>query len=268
MPRRWGFWRSWWGWHKLFNLYIYVMKALKIIISIFLTISFESAIGQQLNKVEREYFILGTLNDYMGRYLDPRDKSLIDRYDALQGPLITAIDSILEKDYANSSYKVDRYFDSNGDLISAKIFSDTVFTKINAYYSFRESGSSTSDNDPQLNNKPILMGTLKKDIFNNASEKLAFLAGAYVRYGLPNDTAYLINIGNSLSKATMCFQLLQEFDCKPSYNILHNIPTIHQVYFHPSNKVKTYLEQCMYLRKRLYDAELLWIEKITNAAKH
>lgn len=38
--------------------------------------------SQSMTRVQAEYFILGTLNDYMGRSLDPREKNLVDRYDA------------------------------------------------------------------------------------------------------------------------------------------------------------------------------------------
>jgi len=164
--------------------------------------------------------------------------------------------------------KVDRYLDSAGNLLSAKIFSETLSKKFNAYYTFQESGSFASDNDPEINGKPILMGSLKTNIFANDSEKLAFLAGTYVRYGLFNDTAYLINIGNSLSKAAICYQLLKELNCKPSYEILKdNTPTIYDVYFHPNKKVESYLQRFMFLRKRLDDGEKLFIKKMMSRSR-
>ena len=232
--------------------YIYAMRTPKILIAILLLIIGKSSLGQKLNKVEREYFILGTLSDYMGRYLDPRDKNVVDRYDALEFPLIDAIDSVLKKDYTNSSYKVDKYSDSGVNVRSAKILSDTLFKKLNSYYVFHESGSYTSDGDPELDNRPILMGALKENIFSDDAEKFAFLAGAYVRFGFRKDTCYEILIANSLSKARVCYEVLKYFKCKPFYTTIQgNIPTPHMVYFHPTKEMEEYLNRFMYLRRRL-----------------
>jgi hypothetical protein len=141
--------------------------------------------------MQREYFVLGTLDDYMGRQLDPSGKNLFDRYDATQGPLVSAVDSILKIDYPVSDYKVQRYLDANGNPLSAKIFSDKLSSKFNSYYQFEPSGSYTSPRD-----EAILRGKLRVDAFKNQEQKLAFLTGVYVRYGSPNDTACLISIPN------------------------------------------------------------------------
>jgi len=245
------------------------MKGPKLFILLFSLAIANSSFGQKLNKVEREYFVLGTLSDYMGRDLDPREKNLLDRYDALQGALITVVDSLLKIDYPISSYKVDRYLDSSSNLQSGKIFSDNLSTKFNSYYVFKESGEFTSDNDPQLNFKPILRGALKKEIFANDPQKMAFLAGAFVRFGLVNDTAYEISIANSYSKAKVCYDLLADFKCEPVYQISQNyIPVGHHVYFHPSQKIKIYLQQFMYLRKRLDESEQMWFEREIKGSKH
>ena len=210
------------------------------------------AFGQNLTKIQREYFILGTLDDYMGRNADPRFAKMLDRYYANEGPLLTTIDSLLKIDYSESVYNVQRNIDTLGNPMSFSIYSDTLAKKYNSYYTFKPSGSFTVDADPELDSKPILLGALKPDIFKTDSVKLAFLAGTYVRFGFENDTAYMLNMGNSLSKAKICYQLLKEFNCRPYYEILkNNIPVMHHVYFHPSAQVAAYMQRYMYLRKQL-----------------
>lgn len=227
------------------------------LITFLLIILSQALFGQTLNKIQREYFVLGTLDDYMGRQLDPRDKNLLDSYDATQGPLVNVIDSVLKIDYPVSDYKVERYTDTAGHPLSFKIFSKILSEKFNGYYDFESSGSTTSDNDPELDNKPILMGKLKQDIFRSTEDKLAFLAGVYVRYGFPNDTAYEIAIPNGPYKSSICYKLLKDMNCNPAYIILKDhIPVGHLLYFHPSPQVKAYLEKFMPLRKKLYDSLL------------
>jgi hypothetical protein len=244
------------------------MTSNKLAIAIFFITICNGVFGQGLNKIQREYFLLGTLNDYMGRSVDPRDKNLVDRYDAIQGPLVNTLDSILKLDYPNSAYRVERYTDSKNAPLSFKIFSDTLFKKLNKYYIFKQSGSFTSDNNPQLNNRPILVGALKTNVFHNDSEKLAFLAGTYVRFGLSNDTAYEISIANSYSKAIVCYHLLTDFKCKATYQVRQNyIPTGFHVYFHPNAQVKAYLQNYIYLRKRLDEALNAYIQKIKSESR-
>jgi hypothetical protein len=222
----------------------------------------KSTFGQTLNKVQREYFILGTLCDYMGREIEPREAYLLDRYDATQGPLVKAVDSILKIDYPVSDYKVENYTDKAGNALSFKIFSKMLSDKFNGYYDFKPSGSSTSDNDPLLNNRPIMTGVLKKNIFSNDNDKLAFLAGVYVRYGIVNDTSYEISIGNGPYKASVCYKLLKDMNCNPSYEILKdNIPVGHLLYFHPTLQVKSYLQKFMPLRNKLNNNLIAFFKK-------
>lgn len=235
-------------------MYFYViMISKKPLITFLLIIISQALFGQILNKTQREYFVLGTLDDYMGRQLDPRNQNLVDSYDATQGPLVTAVDSIFKIDYSVSDYKVERYTDTAGHPLSFKIFSKILSKKFNEYYEFEPSGSSTSDNDPALNNKPILMGALKQNIFKNNEDKLAFLSGVYVRYGVVNDTTWEIIIPNGPYKASVCYKLLRDMNCAPSYTFLKDhIPVPHILDFHPTLEVKAYLEKFMPLRKKLH----------------
>lgn len=228
------------------------MKIARPFIVISLLFFYNVSVSQNLDKRGREFFILGTLRDYMGRQQDPRDSSLFDRYYVGEDRLVMAIDSILKCDYPSDIYHINKHI-GRDSLATYQIFSSKLVKTVDAYYNFEQSGSSTVSDDPDLNHLPILTGRLKENIFKNDNDKLAFLAGVYVRFGRPNDTSFLISMGNSLSKTSVCLELLKEFNCKPSLTILYNIPTIFQVYFHPNEMVGAYLKNYMYLRKGIND---------------
>jgi hypothetical protein len=214
--------------------------------------------GQPLTKIQREFFVLGTLDDYMGRRLNPDEKNLLDSYYSYEGSLVTMLDSLLKIDYSSSDYKAERYFTSDGTPASSKIFSNIISEKFNSYYRFKPSGFFTLEHDT------IYWGKLKGGIFKTDAEKLAFLAGVYVRFGMRNDTAYEISIANSTSKTLICTDLLKEFNCKPTYSIWKNyIPVGHHVYFHPTEELKAYLQQYMYARKRLENSYKAIFQKMS-----
>ena len=192
--------------------------------------------SQSMTKTQAEYFILGTLNDYMGRSLDPREKNLVDRYDRLQGPVVDALEPVIKSIYPNVSYKAERYKDKDGQPLSYKIYSDTLARVLNSYYLFSAAKHWTDTGEE------ILSGRLNADKIKTEEQQLAFLAGVYARFGVPCDTAYHISIANSVSKARLCTQLLAGLNSEPYYQIMRDfIPNGHHVYFHPSAKVKAYL---------------------------
>jgi hypothetical protein len=211
--------------------------------------------AQSLNKNQSEYFVLGTLKDYMGRTFDSGAKDILDAYNRLEIPLAIAIDSIIQKNFPLSGHRLETYRQVDGKILSAKIFSATLSNKFNQYYDFKPNGSYTLKRDT------ILTGKLTENLFKTEKEKLAFLAGAYVRFGQANDTAYCISIANSTSKAKVCYELLKALGCKPSYQIINYIPVGHKVYFHPNANLLRELEKFAYLRKRLNQSLENWIKE-------
>jgi hypothetical protein len=61
--------------------------------------------AQTENKSLNEFFILGTLKDYMGRDLDPRQENLLDRYDPSEGVMKSIIDSLVRTTYQKKNIK-------------------------------------------------------------------------------------------------------------------------------------------------------------------
>jgi len=209
------------------------------------------AYAQTENKSLNEFFILGNLNDYMGRTLDPRQENLLDRYDPSEGVMKTIVDSLISTTYPKEVY---REMEIGVNTIS----SNFLATRFNEFYSYSTSHSSTPEG------KEILTGRLRDNIMQNEQEKLAFLAGAFLRFGSISDSAYCISVANSLSKAEVCNKLLNDLGCEPYYNIRRNIPNIHHVFFHPTQKVMAYLKKYERLHKTVEDSRKLFFQNMIN----
>jgi len=213
----------------------------------------QRTLAQNPNSERDEYFILGTLDDYMGRLHDPRFKDRVDEYYHYEKSLAMRVDSLLKKTYPLMPLRL------NADKSRYDIYSADIAAVFDEYYDFVPSGSST------MAREPILRGTLKKDIFKNNDEKLAFLSGAYARYRQDVDTAYCIRIANSASKARVCYEILKELNCKASYQILAYIPTGHAVYFHPTPRVAAYLKKYAGISDQINKDMQLMTDSIMNA---
>lgn len=207
-------------------------------------------------KVNDTFFILGTFEDYMGRRQDPRTKDRVDYYYHYEKTLAYYVDSLLQKKYPKMSLEMrvskNRY----------EIYSTAIEKEFEQYYNYKPSNSYTSKT-----HEPILKGVLNPDVFKNDQQKLSFLAGVYSRFGQDNDTAYCIRVANSMSKVQICNQLLKEFNCKPYYEIVNNIPTGHVLYFHPDKKVKRYLDKYNTLRKEIDKAMIAMTDSIMTEVK-
>jgi hypothetical protein len=81
---------------------------MKIIYVFFLTFLFQTnfyGFSQTEKKTLNEFLILGTLSDYMGRWLDPRQENLLDRYDPSEGVMKSIIDSLVRTTYPKKNIK-------------------------------------------------------------------------------------------------------------------------------------------------------------------
>jgi len=209
------------------------------------------AYAQTENKSLNEFLILGTLNDYMGRRLDPEQENLLDRYDPSEGVMKSIIDSLVRTTYPKKKYQ-------EMEIGVNTISSDFLANRFNEFYNYNKSGSST------LDGREVLVGKLKDNIMQNEQEKLAFLAGAFLRFGSISDSAYCISVANSLSKAEVCNKLLNDLGCEPYYNIRRNIPNIHHVFFHPTQEVLAYLKKYEKLHKTVEDSRKLFFQNMIN----
>jgi hypothetical protein len=228
------------------------MKAIFFLLTTVLVVSGFYSHAQSQNKKLNEFLILGTLNDYMGRELNPEDSTLFDRYYyPSEVRMMTTVDSLIKVTYPKKIY----------DLVQktgSTIQSDFLAKRFNVFYNFSPGALST------VNGVKILRGELKDDIFHNEQEKLAFLAGVYLRFGNTCDSAYYVSLPNAGSKAKICNKLLKELGCRPLYHILRNIPVGHYVFFHPTPKVLTYLKRYEQLQEKYPKGLRVYIQRMYN----
>lgn len=231
------------------------MKIIYVLLLFFLFQTNFYAFSQTEEKPLNEFLLLGTLKDYMGRTLDPRQKNLLDRYDPSEGVMKLLIDSLVKTTYSKKVYQ-------EMEIGVNTISSNFLANRFNAFYNYNKSSSSTPDG------REILTGKLKNNIMRNEQDKLAFLTGAFLRFGSIRDSAYCISIANSLSKAEVCNTLLKELGCKPYYNIRRNyIPVGHDVFFHPTPKVLSYLKKYEKLYTQIGDSRELFIQNMINRSR-
>jgi hypothetical protein len=215
----------------------------KIFLTIFILIScFQLCISQDTKvQIDYKYFLLGTLRDYMGRPKYKEIDTQVDYYYKFEKSLALKIDSLFKSDYLDMKLIVEK------DSSRYKIFSEKMADYINYFYDFKPSGSFTMSNNTEY------YGVLKSNIFVNIVQKLSFITGAYVRYGKENDSLFCMTLANSVSIAKICVNLLKDLKCtNVAYNIQTNsVPVIHYIYFTPTDELKLYLNEIMYLRKKI-----------------
>lgn len=182
---------------------------------------------------EKESFLIGTLDDYMGHHqtFNPTgDKfyyQMVDIYFQDEKKIALLIDSLFK--FENT----DLHINNNGSSKRIKLYSATLSKKVDKYYIYKPSGSYTVSNDT------IYSGSLKKDMIKTDEQKLSFLVGVFLRNGGTTDSKEcFISTPNSPNKAKLCTEFLKEFSCKNvELKVLNNIPTGYWVFFEPSEKI-------------------------------
>ena len=210
-----------------------------------------SLFAQKSNlELDNNYFLLGTLSDYMGRTKSADFNHCVERLNEnTEKTLILHLDTIFKKKYT------DYHFDSTRKAI----FSEKLSNEVNAFYDFKSIAGYT------MNYDTIYRGTLKQNIFNTELQKISFIAGIYSRFGEINKEEYFIRLLNSTSKFSECLTILKQLGCTDIKTIiLKNIPLNQIVYFEPSKKLKEYLNHYKYFVKRRKFEMDRYIEKMSN----
>ncbi len=220
------------------------------------------------NKFDKEYFLLGTLNEYMGyqRTFTPADDFYYQRVDILNAKelnLCVFIDSLFSADYP------DIRIENNGASMGLKIYSPSLSQKLDDFFDYKPGGMYTGKMDT------VYFGTMKPEIVVNEKQIRSFLLGAWLRYGLSAEhTNILIHLlktekrietdkefhtgiqafsmSNASSKAKLCKVLLEKLGCKNvEYYYRESIPAGHFVLFTPNQKIKKVIKSAELLRAHI-----------------
>jgi len=217
-------------------------------------------------EIDYEYFLLGTLNDYMGRETFKKIDNRVDEYYQNSKPLVFLLDSVFRDKFPDLIVSTN---EKNGRL---ELQSWSLAQKMNEYYSYIPSGRGayigeadvTTLNLDSLTKTPdfystyfdtIYTGRIRNDIFSNDIQRLSFITGAYMRFGGERDSLYFIRIANSISKVRIAAEQLKELKCSNIEYVVNkgHIPTYHTAYFTPTPELKNYLVTVNQILDRFVD---------------
>lgn len=173
-------------------------------------------------KIDTTFFLLGTLNDYMGRKWIAKGE-VFDRYYPFEKPLMKFVDRIVKKEYKIVLIEKD-------NCLNSKEMAD----KMNSFY---------------------VENNLNDSLFTTKEKNLSFLLGAYYRYGEKvTDNIYKIQIANSF-KHIEIQKILISLGCKNIfYKRLQNIPVQNIIYFESNDLIKAYFETIEFEKQKLFDS--------------
>ena len=235
-------------------------------------------------KYDKESFLIGMLNEYMGyqRTFTNRDDFYYQRVDImskhdLKNSLF--IDSMFNLHYTDITIV------NNGAPQGIKMYSPTLSLKIDDYYNYKPNGIRTLLGDT------VYGGNIKKEKFKTEKQKLSFLLGAYLRYGgdkvrtnsiiqllkkekLLNEekeyenVSYGLFMPNAQTKAKICVEFLKDLACKDvEYVYRKSIPAGNFVIFVPYNKVLEVINEAERLEKYIEKIDIHHVEFTPDGTK-
>lgn len=233
---------------------------MKILITLITVLSLLTCDKKEKISLDNDYFLIGTLSDYMGREKYKNVSERVDKYTQSEKQLCLSIDSIFRNSYT------DLEFSSSVHKISKEnefeLHSKTLAERIESFYSYKPSGRMAYNGQTEIeklnldsltktpdfyttNFDTIYTGSLKLNVFTTENQKVSFITGAYVRFGWQTDSLYHIRVFNSVSKVRILNDLLKELGCTNiDYEIKKGyIPTGHTVSFIPTKLLNEYFEK-------------------------
>lgn len=228
------------------------MKRIIFLSLLFIIVLFSK--GQSIKlKVDYDCFLLGTLDDYMGREKYKKIDDRVDLYSQSHKSLVFFLDSIFQDKYPDLTLN-----EKEGRL---DLQSKLLAQKVNDFYFFKPSSRRSYNGEVDLGTlnldsltktddfytkyfDSVYVGHIKNDVFKKDFERLSFIAGAYIRFGGEKDSLCFISIPNSVSKVKVLTEQLKELKCtNVNYMVKKDyIPVGHTVYFTPSDELKKYIE--------------------------
>ena len=278
-------------------------------------------------KYDKESFLVGILNEYMGNkrvFIAGIDDFYYQRIDNFpQGELknVLFIDSLFNSDYS------DIYFTNNGARIGIEMYSYNLSVVIDKYYEYKPYYDRVIDGDTLLglssvafekylkitpslirtiNGDTIYSAELKNEIFETDKQKLSFLLGAFLRFGMcgtkegepskmrieieksmPNSPIlhiidardpekvndkcikYCFSMPNVSNKAKICAELLKETGCTDVEYIINEdfIPSSCFVIFKPSQEVQELIDDAESLKRIISEINTTDIEFTSDGNK-
>ncbi len=196
--------------------------------------------------VKAIYFILGCLDEYMGRAIIEKDADGVASFYSSEVQASQVFEKYLRLLVAEESIHTEiRKEISDGGHIS--FHSPELYQRINSMYPHSFENSHTMIKPHKNPNGPyvrMVEAFISMDVFKGQDKaaKLSYLAGAYARYGFWGyDNRFAFRMTNAAHKIDLIAELLKEFGCS---DVSHEtsdpkaIPMSHTLKFAASPDVK------------------------------
>lgn len=194
-------------------------------------------------KYDKMAFLIGSLDEFEGyqRTFTADDDFYYQRVDIYTQEEIRT--TMFVRHLFLQAYP-DIYVVNNGISKGIKLYSPILSAEIDNYYNYSPSDSTTNKGDV------IYTGTIKKEELATEKQKLSFLLGAFLRYGITYQDFYL-SLPASPDKAELCAEILKNCGCDSVQYIVYEdyIPVGHKVHFKPSSNVKSVITEAERLRR-------------------
>lgn len=207
------------------------MKKLCLLSTLFLSI----LVAQAQEKLDKDFFLLGTLDEYMGKRFY-QDKPIVDQFYPNEGIIVSVLEPMLKTEYPDLTCKVE----DSGHII---LYSESLSKKIKEYYHI-------TDKNFQETNSSSIEATLSINEFKNKQQKYSYLAGVFLKYGEVKNDRFFLKFANNGNKINICKELLKELggiDIK--FESQKTIPAINTISFLADKELKQYLLKAQELKK-------------------
>jgi len=222
----------------------------KILILFFL-FSVSLVHGQVQTKLDKTYYLLGTLGDYMGRQLCILNTNSWDYIMSLHqrdSAQIKRIEEVTMLKFIKGEKKENHL--NNHEFY--QLFSSNTARKINSFYVFKKDGKCLDEK--RVTTFPIYRGNLKCSKILKASkeQQYSFIAGLFLTHGKKNDDVYKIILYNSPCRYECTIKILKVLNSKNvSYRRTEGtVPIGYIIEFEPSEELKLILDN--EIEKRIF----------------
>ena len=239
----------------------------KIFIIIVISISSKFYCQNSNIKLDKDYFVIGTLSDEMGRIKDHKDNETVEK-STFDNFILKYNFNLLKAEYddlvIDSTFVREEDWHGGGlDIMHTSLKSKKFVTKINQLYTYQ---FGLDENGKVIDS--TFTGTLQKNIFKNKRQRLSFLAGVYCTNGITNEKRYCIRFVNSLGKYSVCVDALKKLGCKNvELTVTQGVPWSETIYFEPTALLKSYLNEFEPIRMKIIKERDKTSKQIANYNK-
>lgn len=237
------------------------------------------------SKYEKETFLIGILNEYMGHQVTFTNGNdyYYQRVDIIAKHNLNRalfIDSLFSNDFPDIKIV------KNEAPMGIKLYSAALSKKIDNYYNYKPSSISTAQGDK------VYFGELIKEKFNSEKQINSFLLGCYTVYGEDTNSvnsniksfkkrnlikedykieenSLAFSMPNAPTKAILCATFLKQLGCKNvTYGYINTIPAGHFVIFKPSLIVLKIIDDAKRLRQYISSIDVSKVKFTLDGTKY